>query len=595
MKYFLIVISILFLAGCDIEKDETTAPVPTKIYVEVFTLAPVVNAVVTDASNQVAIYDKEVAKYYFKSSVSYPVSAQATAQTYVDVDYDNTKTATDLNTSNIFSPTLKSFCKEINILTSMYYDQNLSDQNITTYEYSKDITQRFNIDICEDVTTNIKNAKVIFGAYNYVVENTNISMLSDIDADVSKVDEFFDNYLFGISQDLDKIKYYSAYDALVNLDLSRVVRADTIHKPNVSNILRDGLNLENTNSGIDVFDILPYSNHIYLAAGHDELAKVDIDLSNKKFSSDVELLSFGSRLDKQTYAGQDCLFLANSRVGLTSFKIDSNGFTKDANISYYVDENGTKKDFTSKSVTNSNHYISINENKRLLGIATQDKGYYLINIKDNFTGCKPTYTDMNVSIDINASKDFIIQESTGTVIDAIFRDDGTYLYLGHKRDGIYGYKTDILDKNDVTSSKKIFTLKDDAQAYNLKLFNNDNELFVTTDSGVLIYDVGSAVDNLSYVSEYKSEGAEADYYPYIDFYQDYIFFTDGYKGIKVLKLDNSFHPMLCGVEYFAPSNNPYELAKTTSVKYDNGNLYVGITSYGIVKFKLDDILFNHCK
>ena len=126
-------------------------------------------------------------------------------------------------------------------------------------------------------------------------------------------------------------------------------------------------------------------------------------------------------------------------------------------------------------------------------------------------------------------------------------------------------------------------------------FNNDNELFITTNSGVLIYDVGNAVDNLTYVSEYKSEGAQINYYPDIDSFEDYIFFTDGYKGVKVLKLDNSFHPMLCGVEYFAPINKPYELAKTTSIKYDGGNLYVGITSYGVVKFKLDDILFTHCK
>lgn len=581
---------LLFFSACDFTKFDlldSPSSKEVKSYVEVFTLAPVVDAVLTDANNQIAIYDANRSQYYFVNSVKYPVSAKAVTQTYVDIDYDNNRTSADLNVSSTFSPMLKSFCNEINILTSLYYDQNLSEQNITTIEYKNNIEQQFNIDICANASRNVESAKIIFAAYNYVVSGKKIDLLSDIDADVATVDSFFDNYLSTITEDSDKIKYYSAYNALLNLDLSRVIRIDTIHKPKISSILRDSITLQNTNSQIDVFDILPYSNNLYIAAGHDELAKVDVDLSNVEFASSVGLLSFGSRLDIQQYSGVDCLFLANSRVGLTSFEIDSNGFVEDMNISSYMDANNVLTRFTSGVVTNSNHYISLNNNKRLLGISTQNQGYYLVNIKDSFLACSPTDN-------INAS-DFIINENSGIAIDATFRDDGTYLYVGHKGDGIYGYKTDVLEQSDVENSKKIFTLKDNDEAYNLKLFNNDNELFVTTNSGVLIYDVGNAVNDLSYVSEYKSEGAQTDYYPYIDSFGDYLFFTDGYKGVKVLKLDNSFHPMLCGVEYFAPAEKPYELAKTTSVKYDAGNLYVGITSYGVVKFSLDDILFQHCK
>jgi hypothetical protein len=53
--------------------------------------------------------------------------------------------------------------------------------------------------------------------------------------------------------------------------------------------------------------------------------------------------------------------------------------------------------------------------------------------------------------------------------------------------------------------------------------------------------------------------------------------------------------MLCGVEYFAPEGNDYELSKTTSVRYYDGYLYVGVASQGIAKLKLDDLLFEHCK
>ena len=590
MKYFLLMLLPLFFSACDFTKFDlldSPSSKEVKSYVEVFTLAPVVDAVLTDANNQVAVYDLNRSLYYFGNRVEYPISAKAVTQTYVDIDYDNNRTAADLNISSAFSPVLKSFCNEINILTSLYYEQNLSEQNISIVEYKNDIEQQFNIDICSNASRSVESAKIMFGAYNYVVSGKKIELLSDIDADVAVVDSFFDNYLSTITEDSDKIKYYSAYNALLNLDLSRVIRVDTIHKPKISSILRESITLQNTNSGIDVFDILPYSNSLYIAAGHDELAKVNVDLSSVEFASSVGLLSFGSRLDIQQYAGVNCLFLANSRVGLTSFEIDSNGFVEDMNISSYMGANNVLTRFTSGAVTNSNHYISLNNNKRLLGISTQNQGYYLINIKDSFSACSPI-DNINVS-------DFIIHENSGSVIDATFRDDGTYLYIGHKGDGIYGYKTDILEQSDVENSKKTFTLKDNDEAYNLKLFNNDNELFVTTNSGVLIYDVGNAVNDLSYVSEYKSEGAQTDYYPYVDSFGDYLFFTDGYKGVKVLKLDNSFHPMLCGVEYFAPAERPYELAKTTSVKYDNGNLYVGITSYGVVKFSLDDILFQHCK
>ena len=590
MKFLIINLFLLLsFLGCEVDKSSSSTlitPVNSN-GIKIFTLAPVLNAVVRDAANQVAIYNEGTQQYRFKNSISYPITASTTTQTYIDVDYDNNKTANDLNVNNYFiQKGLKSFCNEINYLTALYYEQNLSASGITTDQYISDIQNRYGINICSDAMKNEESAKVLFAAYDYVVSEGNLTNLSDIENKLTLVDDFFTLELTNI---IDKIEYYSAYDALIRLDNSQASRVDTIHKPEISTTLRAKLTLVNQNStAIDVFDILHFNNFTYLAAGQDELASTDKDLANQKFSSDVSLLSFGRRLDSHSFGADDCLFLANSFVGLTSFKIDGLGFTKEANITSYSNDVNISK-FSNASVTNSNSYVSKNSNKRLLGISTSDKGYYLINIKESFNGCKPILKD------INSTRDFIIQEQNGSVVDATFRDDGTYLYVSHKEDGVYGYKTDILDRDETMNSRKKFILENNETAYNLKLFNNDNELFITTNRGVLIYDIGSSSQNIKFVSEYRSEGAQTDYYPYIDSYQDYIFFSDGYKGIKVLKMDNSFHPMLCGVEYFAPRNNSYELAKTTSVKYDNGELYVGISSYGVVKFKLDDILFKHCK
>jgi len=586
----------LLFIGCDMEslvdQSETTSQeeeAPTTKYVNIFTLAPVKNVLLQDADNQVALYDENNQSYYFTESVHYPISATVTATTYVDVDYDGNITSADLAPSQLFTKQkLQSFCSEVNYLTSYYYDANLSENNISVESYIEQIKTRFDIDICAPTLENEKNAITLFGVYNTVINRGSLDTLESIEQERSRVEEFFSEYLAFLPSVEKRVEYYSAYDALLMLDRYSLQRADTGHKPNISSLLKAKTALERYNSAVDVFDIVKHNDTLFLAAGHDELASVNSDLGGVLFSNDVALLSFGSRLDYQSYGLSECLFLANSKLGVTSFSLNSATFTKERNATLeYKDDKSAMVNFSEHGITNVNSYISSNQNKRLLGVATSDKGYYLFNIKESFEGCS-----RREEIDID---DFIIEEKSGYAVDATFRDDGTYLYVSHKEAGITGYKTDILDKTEAMLSQHIFTLKDGQEAYNLKLFNNDNELFVTTNKGLLIYDVGSSRDKLSYVSEYLSEGAQDDYYPSIDSFEDYIFFTDGYKGIKVLKLNNSFHPMLCGVEYFAPNNSDYELAKATSVTYDDGYLYVGVTSQGIAKLKLDDLLFEHCK
>jgi len=593
MKFYVAFIAFFIFSGCNpdtlVDKSSESTAKAKNHYIDIFTLAPVKNLLLQDAQNQVAFYDDKKKSYYFKESVSFPINATALSKTYVDVDYDENITSSDLAPSTLFSTTkLQSFCSSVNFLTSYYYDQNLSENNVTIESYKAEIKTRFDIDICADTISHKSNAITLFGTYNAVVKNKSLTSLDDAEVEVTKVEDFFNSYLSKLSSK-NKIKYYSFYNSLVELDKGNVSRADTGHKPFIPTRIKAKTALLKYNSAIDVFDIVKQNDTLFLAAGHDELAKATSELENVVFSADVSLLSFGNRLNFHEYKGSECLFLANAKVGITSFQLNNSSFTKEVNATKnYLDDKSAFVDFSDHSVTNVNSYISLNQNKRLLGIATSDKGYYLLNIKDSFTNCTR-------SKEINSTQDFIIDEQSGSVVDATFRDDGTYLYVAHKEAGVYGYKTDILDKTEAMGSQKIFALKDAQEAYNMKLYNNDNELFITTDKGVLIYDVGSSRDRLSYVSEYLSEGAQKDYYPAIDSFEDYIFITDGYMGVKVLKLNNSFHPMLCGVEYFAPNNNDYELAKTTSVKYDDGYLYVGVTSQGIAKLKLDDLLFKHCK
>jgi hypothetical protein len=582
--------------GCSDEPTKNIAQPPSTppqnnnpVSVEVFTLAPVVNAVVTDASNQLATYDKTTHRYIFASSVTYPITARANSNTFIDIDYDNNLSAVDITPSNdMFQSGIKSFCKNINQLTNLYYSSSYADNNVTTQQFKQEISDAYNIDICAFSSTIQNNAKVSFATYNYITDDNNLSQISDISSELAKVNDFFNDELYRLSDDINKTKYYSAFDSMVKLDKKQINGADRGHKPNIPSILRPSVNSVATNSNVDVFDIYTKTgSNVYVAAGQDEFAMLDSSLTTVVFSHTNVTSSFGSDLYHQNYNDKECLFLSNSNIALNAFLINDSNFTKQNDISYYLDNNGSRHNFSDLSYVSSNGYVSVGLSKRLLGISTADKGYYLINIKNNFTDCNNT-----TPITIN---DLLINENNDTAISGVFRDDGTYLYVSHKDKGITGYNTTILNANDIASSKKDFNLTNSQEAYKLKLVKNDNDLFVTTDKGVLIYDVGNAVDNLTFVSSYTTEGSQKNYYPDIDYYNDYIILTDGYKGVKIIKLDSNLQPHLCGAQYFSTLGNSSELAKVKSVKYLDGYLYLGITSLGIVKLNFNDLLFRHCR
>jgi len=575
MKYITLIFFFIFI-GCNNPKQNSTDSPNTSKEVEVFSVAPVLNALVKDANNQIAIFDQNNSKYIFENPIVYPITVTPTSQTFIDIDYDKNKTASDLQPK--FS-SLKSFTNQINYLTNLYYSSEYNESNITTTTFIESIKNRFNIDIQKSPTQDENVAKVIFASYNYSIEN-NLVKIEDIDTKLDEITLFYNNYLENL--DINKTQYYSFYNTLINLDKKLVTRADTLHKPNIS-ILRDDIVYTNYSNDVDVFDTYIKDSVIYTASGHEELALFDSNLVYQKHS-DVDLLSFGIKLYPEKYDSSECLFLADSNYGFKVFDSSTNDITQTEHIQTYKNDDADQN-FTSDKLLSINGYISSQNSKRLLSISTNDKGFYLINIKDNFTNC-------SLNQDINSST-LLIEADNSQAISSSFRNDGAYLYVSTK-DSIVGYDLDILDKDKILSSKTTYTIQNAEEAYNTLLINNDNELFVSTNKGIQIYDVDNS-NNLNFISEYTTEGANTNYYPRIDFYDNYLFFTDGYKGLKVIKYDDSFTPMLCGVEYFAPKDNPEELAKVNSVKYNNGYLYVGIDSFGIVKFKMEDILFKHCK
>ena len=575
---------LLALTGCSSKPDTTT----TSKSVSIFTDAPVLGAVVSDASNQLAQYNPTTRQYEFKNPIVYPVTARATSETFVDVDYDGIATAADLQPKNL---PLQSYCNVINIVNDLYYSTNYQDANVTTIQFKQDITERFGIDPCNDPITDQQNAKVLFGAYNFTAADNNLTLIEDIQNDVSKVEDFFDSYLTAL--DVDSIHYYSFYNALLWLDAKKVTRSDTLHKPNIATVMRPAYRVTASYEDLDVQDIYSDANFIYLAAAHDELATLSPDLSasSRTFFTTGDLDAFGLSLFKQTYDSKECLFLANKKAGIVPFELNCCSIQQFPTISKFYDAENIEQNLSDVGIVSMSGFVSLSENKRLLGISTEDKGFYLINAKDIFTDCNLTRP-----IDINAT---LIRNSSGYSVSSLFRDDGSFLYVANKDAGITRYKTQTPTQADIDISKTLFTLKDSAEAYKMALFPNSNELLVTTDKGLQIYDITNN-ETLSFTADYMMEGSTKDYFSDIAIAntpanKNYIILADGFKGVKIIRLDSSYNPELCGVEYFATADDPTSLAQVTSVRYDSNYLYIGFASEGVKKILFSDLLFQHCR
>ncbi|MEA2018899.1 MAG: hypothetical protein U9N59_10670 [Campylobacterota bacterium] len=591
ISYTLLILSLFI--GCESSNNDNSSStsIDSKYQVEVFTTAPVINAFVKDSNNQISSYDNNTSKYLFANEIVYPITVTFNSDTFIDIDYDGNKTAIDVLPK---FKELKSFCNSTNLLTTLYYTSQYQDINTTTTEYKSDLTNKYNVDVCN----NNDSAKILFALSNYIFskdssENIDLSISTDIYLDdanmieeISEVNNFFDVKLSSLSTSNDKIKYYSLYNSLINLDKKIFKRVDTIHIPLIPELLRSSLVVDNQNVSNDVFDIEIVNDIVYNAAGHDTLTSTDKLLSSYTVYSNPSLESFGSSLYSQDYNNSTCLFVTNSMAGISTYSLNSTGATHTQDIVSYNNAGSDENLSVDDGISYVNGYVSFSESKRLLGVSTKDKGFYLINIKDNMNNCTKS-TDIN-------STDFLIEETSGYSVSSAFKGDGTYLYLTNKNNIITGYNIQNLNKDNIEASKKDFTLTTDIEYYNLLLINSGNDLFVTTNKGVELYDVSSS-NNLSLISDYTSEGAETDYISKLETNDEFLIFTDAFYGIKILKLSTDLKPELCGVAYFSLLNKPTELAKVTSLKYDSDKLYVGVSEYGIKKIDFNSMLFEHCK
>jgi hypothetical protein len=542
-------------------------------------------------------------QYIFSQRILYPIEVSFHDNTFIDTDYDGVKTATD--TMPKFSK-LTTFCQSANLLTTLY--NTAQYQNINTIDFKSDLNVRYNIDVCD----NNSSAKILFALSNHILNtnqnNNQIDILSiadlninnnEFDNEITNINDFFDNQLSSVNT---PVEYYSLYNSLLNLDKKIYTRADTLNTPLLPTVLKSSLVVENSftvnsnNNSIDIFDIKMIDDNVYTASGHEILDIFNTELTTLTNIENTDKIteSFGSRLYGQEYNSNKCLFVANGLGGVATYNITDDGVYVQDILSYTTQEAPSENLYFTQAggVSSVNGYVSTEETKRLLSIGTKDNGFYLINIKDNILDC--TVQPKGI-----ISSEFLIEETAGHTISSAINDDGTYLYITNKNNIITKYDIHSLNKIDIESSKKEFTLTENTEYYNLFLIDSGNNLFVTTSNGIEIYDINSS-DNISFISKYDSEGSEIDYLSQLEYVEynsnKFLIFTDGFHGVKVLKLDIDLQPKLCGIAYFSLLEKQTERAKVTSIEYnDNNSLYVGLSENGIQKINFDSMLFEHCK
>ena len=622
MKKILTIFSLILL-GC----NNSTSPNNNKNNVvdnsvkcvSVHTLGNVVNAVVTDSNLQVARYNPLTSLYCFDKPINFPINAKVLPSTYIDVDYDNIKSANDIKPK---FKELKSYVNFIDLVTDMEaraIDKNISyyknlDINSTVYiptiqeikDYYKNLIEdKYNINLNYPL---IDEKILNFAAYDYNLSNS-LDLNADLFDSYNNLELFFSSYLDN-PEIYDKVKYYSFYHSLELLDKKLIKRVDIIHKPSITYLHSSNLPIVNkfinVRDNLIAKDIKVDNNLIFIASGKDGVSRLDTNLTflgNKKID---DTFSNSYNLD---LISSDYLVVADGGEGIDIFKLLYNNFYPINKIFYkYYDESANQYvpitiDDSSggfkqiDEVISVKSYVSPLKENMWLSFGTKNNGLYLVDLKKVLSKMD---TNISTPIVYNPNDDINntlwITGDGGSVYSQAFSSDG---------ENLYATKDNIIEKYNLSSLLNIstpitFTIKAQ-KGYNLKMItkNGIDELFVSTNEGVELYDVLNNGD-LEFVSEYTTEGAEDGYLPKMSFIgeKNILLFTDGYKGLKAIKYDYSNNPMLCGVGYFYPLGDVTKLAKVTSVDtYKENNEYyviVGIDGFGVAKFKLNDLLFKHC-
>ncbi|MEA2111695.1 MAG: hypothetical protein U9P71_06580 [Campylobacterota bacterium] len=580
--------------------------------VSVYSIAPVNRAVVKDAKGQLAI-QKDMSKniYTFSQAITWPVVATSDGvESYIDVDFDGKKTASDIEFNTVlYSRSTAVTELTTSLLTSAGFNTATFDYNETLYDTAlSNMALHYTLDEnyiknATPITSSNKRLAMLSDSIFQTRQNSdyNSSNLDAVDLYFNLVETFYNRYLVSMNAS-DAAKYHESLVVLYLIDAKVLSYLNSNTTPMISSRLNydylDNIvtlpadsylsSQYNRDGNLAYWDLaLDHNNSLaYVAAGNDGFDIIDTAVISDRIGNYEQNISgFGTSMEYFDRDDDRCIAVAsqsNEVLFYSSTLIDL----------YRVTKRGGYRSGVANAKAYDVHYTTTNaKNLELLLIADGVAGLKII---DATTLTCDSDFDLNSSYLIGSGQ---IGSDTHAVTVS---NNRKIVYIA---DGSSGVKS-----IDISSSAPVLIdsieLQNGTSAYDIHLAANSNELYVSTDKGVEIFD-SDDTGVLKYVGHYLTEGSRANTLGEtvrVDRSKNAkaLFVADVTGGVKVLDISDSTYPRLCGVAYFTVG----DIAQRSAVRdlelyeLENGDkkLYIANDSNGIILIdNIEDILFEHCK
>ncbi len=580
--------------------------------VTLYSIAPVLGAVVKDASGQLAIqHDRSQNRYTFSQQIVWPIVAMADgSESFIDVDFDGHKSNLDI----AFSGTLYSNTTTVSELTTVlmkaaHIQMQRMDFNQTQYDKTlHDMSRRYSLEqhfilYATPVTSSTKRlamlSDALFQARQHV--DYNVSNWEVVDSYFHQAESFYSRYLSNKTVS-EAARYHATLKVLDLINAKRLEYCNT----NAAPILPQYLNSEytvavehfsemsvlstpyNSNYNLAYWDIAYDTDHsrAYVAAGNDGFDLIDTSIPTLRLGNYEQNASgFGIGITYFDRFDNRCIAVASLENEVLFYEAPY----------FSLDEVSYSGHFTANVAGAKAYdllYASTNaRNSELLLVAGGTAGLQVVNVSD--FSCQG-FEELNSSNVLGTTP--IGVETYGVAISnnrkIIYIADGSG---GVKSVDISGASPQLLDT---------IALQHGSRAYKIHLAPNSSELYVSTDTGVEIFssdDTGVLV----YRGYYATEGSRANALGEtlkVDRSGNAkaLFVADVTGGLKILDVSESRYPKLCGVAYFQ-SGDIAQRSAVRDVKLDESlegvtSLFVANDANGLIK--IDDakiLLFEHCK
>ncbi len=580
--------------------------------VTVYSIAPVLRAVVKDASGQLAIQtDMQENRYTFSQKIVWPVTATTDgAESFVDVDFNGKKSSFDIALSTtLYSNTSSVSEVTTALLQSAHINATTLEFNQTQYMTAlKEMTRRYSVPSqyilhATPLTSSNKRLSILNDALFQARQQTdyNVSNMTELDTYFNIAETFYNRFLHTMNAS-DAAKYYESLAVLELIDAKRLKPLFSNVTPELPSYLNHDYNTTmkdvdemrllfssyNSTNNMAYWDIAFDADLLraYVAAGNDGFDLIDTSIPMYRLGSYEQNVSgFGMGITYFDRFDNRCIAVASLENEVLFYEAPY----------YDLDEISYSGHFTSGIAGAKAYdvvYASTNaHSSELLLVASGLAGLQVIDI-GNFS-CRGI-DDLNGSNVLGATP--IGVETYGIAVS----NNRKIIYIADGSSGVIsvdisGASPQLLDT---------IALQHGAKAYKIHLASNSSELYVSTDTGVEIIssdDTGALV----YKGYYPTEGSRANALGEtlkVDRSRNAkaLFVADVTGGLKIVDVSESRYPKLCGVAYFK-SGDIAQRSAVRDVKLVESMegvvaLLIANDANGLIQ--IDDartLLFEHCK